>query len=62
MKVEQIKTGLVRAAARQRGASGIEYALIATMVAVVLVLFVPGISGAIETVFQSIEDALTGTG
>lgn len=58
MNLTNVKMGLSLLGRRQRGASGIEYALIATMVAVVLVLFVPGISGAIETVFEQIQTAL----
>lgn len=50
------KMDLVRRA-RQRGASGIEYALIATMVAVILVLFVQPINAAIRAVFQDIVNA-----
>ncbi|MDI3358347.1 Flp family type IVb pilin [Pseudomonas sp. UYIF39] len=40
------------------GASGIEYALIAGMVAIALVAFVPTISAAITTMFTTIEGAL----
>ncbi|WP_341326135.1 Flp family type IVb pilin [Methylotuvimicrobium sp. KM2] len=43
----------------EEGASGIEYALIAAMVAVALVTFVPGISEAVTSIFQGIETALT---
>ncbi|HGM5581352.1 TPA: Flp family type IVb pilin [Pseudomonas putida] len=43
---------------RKDGASGIEYALIAAMVAVVLVPFVPTISGKITAMFTSISGAL----
>ncbi len=42
----------------EEGASGIEYALIAAMVAVVLATFVPSISASITTIFTSIRDAL----
>ncbi|MGM0516323.1 MAG: Flp family type IVb pilin [Pseudomonadota bacterium] len=45
--------------ADERGASAIEYALIAAMVAVALVAFVAPIREAITSVFQSIQDALT---
>lgn len=44
---------------RTEGASGIEYALIAGMVAVALVVFVPTISAAIGVMFTKIETALT---
>lgn len=47
-------------AKRTEGASGIEYALIAGMVAVALALvaFVPTISAAVTAMFTQIEDAL----
>jgi len=44
---------------RTDGASGIEYALVAAMVAVALVAFVPTISQGVTTIFTSIEGALT---
>lgn len=40
------------------GASGIEYAIIAGMVAVALTVFVGPISGAISTMFTKIQGAL----
>ncbi|MCU1723976.1 Flp family type IVb pilin [Pseudomonas sp. 5P_5.1_Bac1] len=43
---------------RTDGASGIEYALVAAMVAVALVAFVPTISEGVTTIFTSIEGAL----
>lgn len=46
-------------AKRTEGASGIEYALIAGMVAVALVVFVPTISGAVGDIFTKIEGAVT---
>ncbi|WP_232216391.1 Flp family type IVb pilin [Methylobacter marinus] len=45
----------------EEGASGIEYALVAAMVAIALVAFVPTINTAITGIFQQISDALTGT-
>lgn len=42
----------------QEGASGIEYALIAAMVAVVIAALVPDVSGSIRTIFESIRVAL----
>ncbi|MBL0795114.1 Flp family type IVb pilin [Pseudomonas sp. B7] len=42
------------------GASGIEYAIIAGMVAVALAVFVGPISGAVTTMFGTIRDALIG--
>ncbi|WP_036249208.1 Flp family type IVb pilin [Methylobacter sp. BBA5.1] len=44
----------------EEGASGIEYALVAAMVAIALVAFVPAISGAIKTIFNQIVVALGG--
>lgn len=40
------------------GASGIEYAIIAAMVAVVLAGFTTSISGGIEDIFDKIQDAI----
>ncbi|AHG42884.1 pilus assembly protein [Pseudomonas syringae CC1557] len=42
----------------REAASGIEYALIAAMVAVALIAFVPAISGKITTMFTTISNAL----
>lgn len=44
---------------RKDGASGIEYAVIAAMVAVVLAGFVDDISGSIDTMFITIKDSLS---
>ncbi len=44
---------------KQDGATAIEYALIAAMVAIALVAFVPGINEAITGIFTQIENALT---
>lgn len=51
-------SGLVR---REEGASALEYALMAAMVAMVLVPFVPTVSAAVQTIFQAIVDALGNT-
>lgn len=40
------------------GASGIEYALVACMVAVALVAFVPTISEGVTSIFTTIQGAL----
>ncbi len=45
-------------AKRTEGASGIEYALIAGMVAVALVAFVTPISESVTTIFGNIKDEL----
>ncbi|WP_437882591.1 Flp family type IVb pilin [Pseudomonas sp. LRF_L74] len=46
----------------ERGASGIEYAIIAAMVALVLIAFVAddGISGSIKGIFEAIKTSLSG--
>jgi len=41
-----------------RGASGIEYALLAAMVAVILAGFVVGIQGSVTTIFTNVNTAL----
>ena len=46
---------------RTEGASGIEYAIIAGMVAVALAIFVTPISTAIDTMFRTITTAVGGT-
>ncbi|KPC35494.1 Pilus assembly protein [Pseudomonas syringae pv. cilantro] len=42
----------------REAASGIEYALIAAMVAVAIVAFVPTISSSVATIFTKIQGAL----
>lgn len=42
----------------EEGATAIEYALIAAMVAVVIVTFVTPIGDAVKAIFQEIQDAL----
>lgn len=44
---------------RKDGASGIEYAVIAAMVAVVLAGFVTPISGEVENIMNTIKTAIT---
>lgn len=46
---------------RKDGASGIEYAIIAAMVAVALAAFVPAISGAVRNTFNTLTTAIGGT-
>ena len=47
----------------EEGASGIEYALVAAMVAIALVTFVEPINDAISTIFEEIIEAIApGTG
>jgi pilus assembly protein Flp/PilA len=54
-----IKTVFVNFTSDEEGASAIEYALIAAMVAVALVAFVTPINTAITNIFTSIQTALT---
>ncbi|MDR5171605.1 Flp family type IVb pilin [Methylobacillus flagellatus] len=56
-----MKQWLVNFYLDEEGASGIEYALIAAMVAVVLASFVgtSGISGKVKNIFDAISTALT---
>ena len=46
---------------RRDGASGIEYVLIAAMVAVVLALFVTPLSGVVKSTFNNLVKGLGGT-
>lgn len=46
-------------AADDRGASGIEYALMASLVVVAIVLILPGIRTAVVDIFTDISTALT---
>ena len=54
-----IKTAFVNFISDEEGASAIEYALIAAMVAVALISFVTPINTAITTIFTNIQNALT---
>lgn len=49
---------IIRFVKDEEGASGIEYALIAVMVAVVIATFVPGIRSAITGTFTDVQDGL----
>lgn len=57
--MRNLKSWLVKFYRDEEGASAIEYALIAAMVAVALVTFVDPINAAIKTIFNSIQTALT---
>lgn len=46
----------------EEGASALEYALVAAMVAVILVAFIPGINAAVQNIFTQIQNALGGGG
>lgn len=54
-----INTVFVNFISDEEGASAIEYALLAAMVAIALVTFVQPINTAITTIFTSIQTALT---
>ncbi|MFD1123003.1 Flp family type IVb pilin [Methylophilus flavus] len=54
-----IKTAVVNFISDEEGASAIEYALIAAMVAIALVAFVDPINTAITAIFTQIQGALT---
>jgi pilus assembly protein Flp/PilA len=54
-----IKTAFVTFISDEEGASAIEYALIAAMVAIALVAFVDPINAAITAIFTQIQGALT---
>ncbi|WP_152662887.1 Flp family type IVb pilin [Halomonas sp. HG01] len=43
---------------RQRGASGIEYVVIAAMVVLAIVVFVPGIQDGVTQLFTDLADSL----
>ncbi|NWB30764.1 Flp family type IVb pilin [Pseudomonas gingeri] len=47
---------------RKEGASGIEYAIVAAMVAVVIAGFTTSIGTEVKGVFSKLSTALTGTG
>ncbi len=58
MEFKQVKNAVMTFLRDEEGASGIEYALVAAMVAVALVLFVEPVRTAISTVFTDIQEAL----
>ncbi len=57
--ITRFKQFLVNLIRREEGASALEYALLAAMVAVVIASFVPGISTQINTIFTKIQTTLT---
>lgn len=61
--VQKVKSGIIlahckRLAGDTEGASGIEYAIVAAMVAVVIVGFTTDISKSISTTFTAIKDGM----
>ena len=59
--MNKVKLFLINLLYGEEGASALEYALLAAMVAVVIAAFVPGISAAIKTIFNTILTAMGGT-
>lgn len=57
--LNSIKTAFVKFISDEEGASAIEYALIAAMVAIALISFVTPINDAITDIFNRITTALT---
>jgi pilus assembly protein Flp/PilA len=57
--LNSIKTAFVNFISDEEGASAIEYALIAAMVAIALISFVTPINDAINDIFGRITTALT---
>jgi pilus assembly protein Flp/PilA len=57
--LNSIKTAFVNFISDEEGASAIEYALIAAMVAIALISFVTPINDAIKDIFDRITTALT---
>lgn len=60
MQLKSVKNQIIAFLQDEEGASGIEYALVAAMVAVALVAFVPQVSDAIGEIFGAIRDELQG--
>ena len=56
--IAHIKSAVGKFMRDEEGASGIEYALIVAMVAVVIVAFVTPIGDAVKGMFQSLLDVL----
>lgn len=54
-----LKSRITEFLADEEGASAIEYALVAAMVAVALVAFIDPIKSAVVGIFTSIQNALT---
>lgn len=57
--ISSIKAVVLKFLQDEEGASAIEYALIAAMVAIALVAFVQPINGAITAIFTDIQGALS---
>jgi pilus assembly protein Flp/PilA len=60
MSTVNVKQAVMQFLRNEEGASGIEYALVAAMVAVALVTFVTPVREAIVSVFDGIKTALEG--
>jgi len=60
--MSKFKTFIIKLLREEEGASALEYALLAAMVAVVIATFVTPVGTAIKAVFQSVLDAFTAPG
>lgn len=58
MEFKQVKNAVMTFLRDEEGASGIEYALVAAMVAIGIVTFVTPVRNAITTTFEEIQCAL----
>jgi pilus assembly protein Flp/PilA len=59
MGMERLKTIVARFVRDDEGQDLIEYALLAALISVALVLILPGVATAITTTFNNVIDALT---
>lgn len=59
--MENFKAFITKLFRREEGASALEYALLAAMVAVVIALFVTPVGTAITTIFDTVLTALGGS-
>ncbi|HCN45772.1 MAG TPA: Flp family type IVb pilin [Pseudomonas sp.] len=59
MSITKVIKSIRKFCKRTDGASGIEYALVAAMVAVALVTFVPTINTGVKGIFTTIQTAVT---
>jgi pilus assembly protein Flp/PilA len=59
MSMKQLKTLVTRLVKDEEGQDLIEYALLAALISVALVLILPGVAAAITTTFNNVIAALT---
>lgn len=62
MKLITLRQKVTNFIKREDGASAIEYALIAGLMAVIIIAALGGLGDALSTAFNTIADALTGGG